>query len=88
MATLKKRKSKLNGSANAFNKALKDLVKGATEEAVDPVVSLLADIEERLSNRITSTEKNIKSEISTLRENTQVQLRSVNERLGKLESKR
>ena len=93
MPVTKGRKPKLNGSANAFTKALVDLVSESVEKAVKPIkdsqdslLDLVGGIEKDVSALKTDVSA-LKTDVSTLTKNTQSQFVEVNKRLGKLEKR-
>ena len=90
MPTTKKRKSKLNRSADVFATALSNLLRAATKEAVQPLEKSIVSLQkgqaalqkgqaalQKGQNTLLELVKETKNEVSTLRENMQAQLKAI-----------
>ena len=74
-------KEKLNGSAEALAKAIQGLFEEVTENQSSAFVQLLEELPTK--GDLDKMESRIQKEISTLRDNTQEQFRSVHENMKK-----
>ena len=73
-------KNKLNGSAERFTEALRDLVREATQEAVEP-------IEKKMDEGFERVDKNFADRINTTNENMQAQFAEQQKSIGQLSAK-
>ena len=73
--------NKLNGSVDLLAQAMRKVFKEATQEAVEPVIDLIADSEKRLENKIDSaveaTNKNVQAELSQHRKDVAADVKKI-----------